>query len=106
MQENWDSYEASPIHESAILRAFNILSEIVNPSFSLPAPSVVPTAKGGIQLEWHRNGVDLEIEIYPYSGGAFFYERKGEEPLEREEDPENHTDLLQGLVVKCINPQP
>jgi len=28
-----------------------------------PVPSIVPTNSGGIQLEWHRNGVDLEIEV-------------------------------------------
>lgn len=30
-----------------------------------PAPSCVPTSEGGIQLEWHRSGIDLEIEISP-----------------------------------------
>ena len=102
LQQNWDSYGAPPVNEKSILRAFDILSGIVNPSFSLPYPSVVPTAKGGVQLEWHRNGVDLEIEIYPDSGGAFSYEGKGEEPFEREDDPANHIELLQGLVVKCV----
>ena len=28
-----------------------------------PQPAVVPTVKGGVQLEWHACGIDLEIEI-------------------------------------------
>lgn len=27
----------------------------------VPPPSVVPLSDGGVQLEWHRNGVDLEV---------------------------------------------
>ncbi len=28
-----------------------------------PVPSVVPTARGGILLEWHEGGIDLEVDI-------------------------------------------
>ncbi|MFP3941452.1 MAG: hypothetical protein ACLF0P_14225 [Thermoanaerobaculia bacterium] len=28
-----------------------------------PPPSVVPTATGGVQAEWHRKGYDFEIEV-------------------------------------------
>ena len=30
-----------------------------------PPPSVVPTWLGGVQAEWHLNGVDLEISANP-----------------------------------------
>jgi hypothetical protein len=29
-----------------------------------PAPSIVPTHGGGLQLEWHVGGVDVELMIY------------------------------------------
>ena len=30
-------------------------------------PTVVPTSKGSVQLEWHEHGIDLEVEILsPY----------------------------------------
>lgn len=32
-------------------------------SFGLPAPDPVPTAKGGIQVEWHASPISLEIEV-------------------------------------------
>ncbi len=28
-----------------------------------PRPSVVPTSHGGIQLEWHTRGIDLEVGV-------------------------------------------
>jgi hypothetical protein len=31
----------------------------------IPAPSVVPTTPGGLQFEWHMQGIDLEIEMRP-----------------------------------------
>ena len=51
----WDSYGAKEITPLAIdgCRAF------------ANSMSIVPTSEGGIQLEWHALGVDLEIEIAP-----------------------------------------
>lgn len=47
----WDSYDADPITTAAInaVRSF----------------AVVPCSDGGLQLEVHRDGWDIEIEISP-----------------------------------------
>ena len=52
---NWDSYDATVIGDQALLgcRAF------------MESVSLVPTSKGGVQMEWHALGLDLEIEIAP-----------------------------------------
>lgn len=57
----WDSYGGRSLDPSSILAAWRLLSAVMRDDS--PAPSVVPTARGGVQLEWHRNGVDLEIEV-------------------------------------------
>jgi hypothetical protein len=58
-----------------------------------PKPSVVPTSRGGIQLEWHRAGVDLEIEIEsPDRVNVFF-----EDDREGTEEEITLTDDLQPL---------
>ncbi len=31
--------------------------------YPLPMMSLVPTEKGGVQIEWHRDGWDIEIEF-------------------------------------------
>jgi hypothetical protein len=49
LKANWDGYHAEPINLSAIetVKGF----------------SVVPKSDGGVQLETHRDGFDIEIDI-------------------------------------------
>jgi len=58
---NWDSYGARPIRAEVVAEAVDLLHKIVQPG--TPQPAVVPTARGGLQLEWHIGGIDLEIEF-------------------------------------------
>ena len=38
-----------------------------------PIPQVVPSAGGGVQLEWHQKGIDLELHIAgPYQCELWF----------------------------------
>jgi hypothetical protein len=59
----WDSYAANQVSFLALTRALTVLDLALFPDS--PAPSIVPTRSGGLQLEWHRSGKDLEIEISP-----------------------------------------
>lgn len=61
LPENWDSYGAKQVNVELAVSALNLLTQIMRDG--TPVPSIVPTNSGGIQLEWHRNGVDLEIEV-------------------------------------------
>lgn len=31
----------------------------------IAGPALVPTVRGGLQIEWHRRGVDIEVEVSP-----------------------------------------
>jgi hypothetical protein len=65
LPEGWNSYGASRTKKDAGMFALEILKKIMRPR--TPIPQVVPTAAGGIQLEWHVKGIDLEIDILePY----------------------------------------
>lgn len=46
-----------------------------------PPPAIVPTWSGGVQAEWSRNGVDLEIEADP-DGALEYYFRSDTEEYE------------------------
>ncbi len=61
LQPNWDSYRARPVDPLCAVAAITFVLNNVREPSSLP--SAVPTNRGGIQLEWHTNGVDLEIEF-------------------------------------------
>ena len=63
--------------ETSILETLTILAKILDSR--TPPPSVVPTWDGGVQVEWHRNGVDLEIEISPDGNAEYFFASPNEE---------------------------
>ncbi len=61
-RDGWDSYSAKKtLKPEAGIFALKVLSDIMtsNP----PAPAIVPTTRGGVQLEWHKNAFDIEVEI-------------------------------------------
>lgn len=61
LEENWDSYGGKPIDPDHIGAARFVLDQIM--SRDTPPPHVTPMSNGSVQLEWCRDGVDLEIEI-------------------------------------------
>jgi hypothetical protein len=63
LPEGWNSYRARRIEGQAAITALQLLLDTMQPT--TPPPSVVPTFPGGIQLEWHLHGMDLEVEITP-----------------------------------------
>jgi hypothetical protein len=60
---NWNSYGSMPIAPSTIHRALQFMVSAL-PSRA-PTPAIVPTPSGGVQLEWHQDGLDVEIELLP-----------------------------------------
>ena len=72
LKENWDSYGARPIDPRCAEATTNLLLSVLDSG--TPRPFVVPTSRGGIQVEWHRAGVDLEIEIESPARVNVFFE--------------------------------
>lgn len=68
----WNSYDANPVSATALRRTLEFLLEHVTPG--VDHPSVVPTVRGGLQLEWHNNGLDVEVEIASDKLVSFFVE--------------------------------
>ena len=65
LREDWDSYGAREIVFESLEYAFQLLEFTME--YDSPAPKVIPTSRGGVQLEWHERGIDLEIEVLsPY----------------------------------------
>ena len=68
---SWDSYGASPLSPSSVRRSFSLLPDLLQDD--VPSPAVIPTRDGGLQFEWHRHGVDLEIKVPPAGPIAQFF---------------------------------
>jgi hypothetical protein len=62
LRYGWDGYAAAPIGLSGIGFARSVLESTM--ATHTPAPSIVPTHGGGLQLEWHEGGADIELMIY------------------------------------------
>jgi hypothetical protein len=70
----WDGHLGRPVSPPIADYAFQLLQRLMlRPG--LPVPSITPLAYGGIMLEWHRLGWDVEIEIdAPTSHHVYTYE--------------------------------
>ena len=58
LRSGWDLYGAEPITTAAL--------------DVLHALAVVPTVDGGVQVEWHVNGEDVEIAVAPDGAVEWF----------------------------------
>ncbi|MHC4510752.1 MAG: hypothetical protein ACYTAO_17655 [Planctomycetota bacterium] len=61
LRPDWGSC-ALPVTEKNVHDAIWFVTHIVR--HDAPAPQVVPTSRGGVQLKWHTDGVDVEIELH------------------------------------------
>jgi hypothetical protein len=57
----WDGYAARAIDATVAVEAVRWVLDHAYPT--VPQPAIVPSADGGIQIEWHRGGVDFEVAI-------------------------------------------
>lgn len=73
----WNSYGSQVIGAPGALEAVRFLLAHAFPQISPPA--IVPTSDGGIQLEWHRSGLDIEIAFG--TGDPGFYIEDHEQSL-------------------------
>jgi len=71
LTDNWDGSGATKIDRATINRALRAIEQLLPQD--APAPSVVPIPNSGLQIEWHRNHRDLEIEFSPTGGIEFYY---------------------------------
>lgn len=69
---DWDSYGARRIGQAAVTSVLALLREVMPDD--APAPQIVPTAAGGVQMEWHMRGIDLEVCVRPTGEGWVLFE--------------------------------
>jgi hypothetical protein len=84
LEPGWDSYGSPPVGMDTAFFAMLILEAAMTPR--TPLPQVVPTAKGGVQIEWHQKGIDLEIHVESPNRCEMWFDdhRSDEEPISQE----------------------
>ncbi len=70
LSDNWNSYGARSIEPSAVAAAIELLLQLMNPG--TPPPLVIPTNRGSVNLEWHTQGMDVEVKDIE-SGRVYLY---------------------------------
>ena len=79
----WDGHDGRPVNFDVADFAVQILLQTLE--LDGPAPLVVPLSYGGLQLEWHEQGIDLEIEVEaPNRIFVSFEDRETGETFEQE----------------------
>ena len=76
LEEDWDSYGGKRIREDCVIAAIRLLMDCMGDSSIMPL--IVPGPKGTIQLEWHLNDIELEIECLGKVRGMPLYDTLGE----------------------------
>jgi len=61
LSRNWDGYRGKAVSFRVASFAASLLERLCNED--VPAPSLVPGSDGSLQIEWHRSGYDVEIDI-------------------------------------------
>lgn len=61
LEIGWDGYAGRPVSFTCAVFAANLLERICIENVSVP--SLVPGSDGTLQIEWHENQYDIEIDI-------------------------------------------
>ena len=87
LPKGWDGYNGRPVSFTCAHFAANLLERLANPE--VPAPYLVPGSDGTVQLEWHRNNFDVEIEVlapYQVIATRYSYDSDAAEELHLDSD--------------------
>jgi hypothetical protein len=57
----WDGYAGQPVSFQCANFVANMLERLCQDN--VPAPSLVPGSDGSLQVEWHRNHFDVELDV-------------------------------------------
>lgn len=87
LPRGWDGYDAEPIHQGLVDRAFDTLVELaaqaIRAGVSLPRPAVSASPAGSIHFEWDVPGGFLDVECPPEPEPlAFLMEPQGGSEIE------------------------
>jgi hypothetical protein len=97
LPSDWNSYGAGPIDQDIVLDAMGYVNDLLGPAS--PAPRVAPLSSGGLQLEWHRKGIDLEV-VFDRDGQPFFYCRNPVTGEDSEHELPEESALLRSIIGK------
>jgi hypothetical protein len=79
LRRGWDGAAAAAVTDRALVEAATILASVVGERTLLP--QIFPLVDGGVQIEWHAGGDNIEVEVEGDGSIAIFAGRTSEDPL-------------------------
>lgn len=61
LPRGWDGYHGQPVSFTSAQFAANLIERLYVEG--VPAPQIVPGSDGTLQIEWHHNQLDIEIDV-------------------------------------------
>lgn len=98
---NWDSYGAQPLSPVAVKKGLSILPSLLVDE--VITPTVVPSRDGGLQFEWHRLGIDVEMKIPPV-GPESYYLADASAGTELEWEGSDNPDAIRSALARLSRP--
>jgi hypothetical protein len=100
LPQGWDGHNGRPVSRSTASYAMHVIAKLVGPG--VPAPSIVAGSYGGLQIEWHRKGWDIEFEIIA-PNNIFALARNVATGEEEETKVETDLNALQQFVARIAD---
>ena len=97
LEPNWDGSGSPPVSRVAIHQALRMLQAVALQE--PPLPQVLPVPGGGVQLEWHVGGRELELEFLPDGLLVYLVVEPGTSPEEGQSQLPRE-DLVRNLVQR------
>jgi len=94
LPSNWDGDGAARIAFECVMAAFGLV--LTNVTHETPAPHFIPTSQGGVQVEWHLSGTDLELIFDPAVPARYYY--SGRDGIEIEGAVGDEPSLVRALI--------
>lgn len=72
LNRGWDGNESPAVRSEIATFAWSVMSSVM--TTSTPIPFIAPVTGGGLQLEWHVGGLDIELYIPQPSRAELYIE--------------------------------
>ncbi len=104
LPKGWDGYDGIPVSITCARFAAKLVERLYVKGVGVP--QLVPGADGTLQLEWHMNQYDLEIDVLaPYEVVATLYDHLTEQEQEIEVQTD-FTELSEWVISLSQDRQP
>lgn len=98
---DWDSFGGEAIPLNVIKESMSWLMGIYRPG--MPEPSIVPGSDGSVQVEWHVNGVDLEVLFGPDGESEVFFDSGDKEEILALDDVPSFEPYIESLIAPAMD---